>query len=363
MRSIATVLVFGLLTIHPLAADDGGIPMTQFIKATAPEIVYEGRTVATTEGIVRLGFPGIVIHLRFRGDSLALRLNAEKPEEYLDIGVDGAEPERVELRQGEGEYPLVVNGGGGEHRVEVTRRTESWQGECDIFGLVLGPNDRLLAPDPLPTRKLMFIGDSMTCGEVADVRPGDPIKDNRMSNGRLTFGKVVARHFNAQCYLVACGGRGLIRNWQGIRAIQTAPQFYELALPEDPESAWDPNKYVPDGIGICIGQNDFSAGVPDQQEFVGAYVQFVEKIRRDAPNAHIFLINSAMQNDWPNQVPIYTVLCRFLQEVAAKIGSPLVTVVQVSHQPGRPGNSHPTGAQHEAIAAELEPAFGRALGW
>jgi hypothetical protein len=362
MRSIASALVLGLLIVRPLAAEDA-TSMTQFIKANAPEIVYEGRTVATAEGIVRMGYPGIVIHLRFRGDSLALRLDAKMAEEYLDIGVDGGEPERVELRKGEGEYPLVTNGGGGEHRVEVTRRTESWQGECDILGVVIGANDHLLAPDPLPTRKLMFIGDSMTSGEVSDVRPGDPIKDNRMSNGRLTFGKVVARHFNAQCYLVSYGGRGLIRDWQGIRAIQSAPQFYELALPDDPKSTWDPKKYVPDAIGICLGQNDFSSGIPDQQEFVRAYVQFVEKILRDAPNARIFLINSAMQNDWPNQVPVYTVLVRFLQEVAAKIGSPLVTVAQVSHQPGRPGNSHPTGSQHEAIAAELEPAFSQALGW
>jgi lysophospholipase L1-like esterase len=371
MRLPLFALVLSTVITHSLSGAEGGTSpgaeggaqAAKFVQATDSPIVYEGRTLATADGTVRMGFPGIVIHLRFQGDALSIRLNAAMDDEYVDIGVDGAEPTRLQLRKGEGDYPLVSNGAGLEHRVEVTRRTESWQGEMSVLGLTLGPNDRLLQPDPLPERRLMFIGDSITCGEASDVAPNDPIKDNRMSNGRLSYGKVLARRFNAQCHLVSYGGRGVFRDWQGITAIANAPQFYELALPDDPKSTWDPHAYVADAIGILLGTNDFSRGVPDQVTFVNAYVQFVQKVRHDAPKAHIFLISSPIFQDAPGQVPNRTVLFRFIEQVAAEVGSPLVTAVDIAHQPGRPGNGHPTAAQQLAMADELEPLFRRALGW
>ena len=343
-------------------AHAGGSP-TNFVKANSPEFVYEGRTAATPDGAVRMGFPGIVIHLRFRGGFLALRVAAAESQEYMDISVDGAPPTRVELAEGEGEYTLVASGGGAVHGVTVTRRTESWQGEMTVLGCLLDPNGVLLEPDPLPGRRMMFIGDSITCGEMTDARPGDPPKDNRMSDASRSYGKVLARRFNAQCHLVSCGGRGLTRDWQGIAAGENAPAFYELALPDNPNLPWDARKYVPDAIGICLGQNDFNSGIPDQAHFVSTYVEFVERIRRDAPNARIVLMTSPMMKDWPDQIPAKAVFYRYLQQVVAKVGSPLVSAHDLGYQPGRPGNSHPTGPQQAAMADELEPVFRQALGW
>jgi lysophospholipase L1-like esterase len=310
-----------------------------------------------------MGFPGIVIHLRFKGGSLGIRLKAAKAGEYIDVGVDGAEPQRVALGEGVGDYPLAVNGGATEHRVEVTRRTESWQGECDVLGIILGKGDSLLPPEPLPVRKMLFIGDSITCGECADVRPGDPLKDNRMSNARLTYAKILARRFNAQCELVSYGGRGVTRDWQGLTETVNAPQFYGLALPDDPDSHWDPQKYVPDAVGVCLGTNDFDVSIPDETVFVGAYVRLVQRVLRDAPNARIVLITSPILQDTPGGSLKRTVLFKYTQEVATRVGSPSVIAVDISHQPGRPGNGHPTGPQHLAMANELEPVFRGLLGW
>jgi lysophospholipase L1-like esterase len=363
MRISTLVLVLGIVIQNPLNAADAGASAPGLVRADAPQVLYEGRTLATPDGVVRMGFPGIVIHLRFQGDSLGMRLDAAKPEEYIDVSVDGAAPHWVALSQGTRDYALVASGGGAEHRVEVTRRTESWQGECDVVGFTLGAGSVLLPADPLPARRMMFVGDSITCGECAAAGENDPPKDNRLSSPRQSYGMILARRFNAQCNLVSYGGRGLIRDWQGITATVNAPEYYGLALPDDPKSTWDPRSYVPDAIGICIGQNDFSQGVPDQVEFVNAYVRFVQRILGDAPKARIVLITSPMLNDWPDQVPYRTVQFRFLQQVVAKVNNPQVTAFEASHQPGRPANSHPTGPQHQAMAGELEPVFRRALGW
>jgi hypothetical protein len=351
-----------------LAIRAGAESTNNFIPAVAPQIVVEGRYASTTNGAVRLGFPGVALHLRFHGKQLAMRVKATTGDEFFDVDVDGAEPVRLRLQAGEADYPLLNETVAGDHVFEITRRSESWQGICEIIGFDLGADGTLLSPPELPQRKLMFIGDSITCGAALDIIPNDPLKgktahEEQTSNARLSFGKILSRKLNAQCVLVSYGGRGVIRDWQGIRNINNAPQFYELALPDDPSCLWKQNSYEPDAIAICLGTNDFSQGVPDENEFVNAYVEFIQKIRRDSPDARIFLLDSPILGDSQGNVPKRSVLHAYLQEIAAKAGDPQVQLASVSHYEGIPGNGHPTRADHEAIARELEPQFREALHW
>ena len=361
------LLAVVLFTDHAGAGTLAGTT-TNFVQAVSPDIVVEGRYALSSNGVVRLGFCGTVLHLRYHGRQLAMRVKASTDEVYFDVGVDGGEPARLRAHADEADYPILNDSVAGDHIVEITRRSESWQGTCEILGFNTGPDGRLLDPPALPARKLMFIGDSITCGAMTDVRPDDPLKgktahNEQTSNARLSFGKLLARQLNAQCVLVSYGGRGVIRDWQGIRDIRNAPQFYELALPDDPSSLWEHNRYVPDAIAICLGTNDFSQGVPDENEFVNAYVEFIRKIRRDAPNAVIFLLDSPILNDAPGKTPKRSVLHAYLQEIVARLNSPQVQLASVSHYPGTPGDGHPTRAEHEAMAKELEPQFRQALHW
>jgi hypothetical protein len=367
MKKIRSVFfALSLLTVH-LSAEP---PETaaNFIPAVTPQILIEGRTAPTTNGAIRMGFPGVVLRFRFHGSQLAMRVTASTPDEFFDVGMDGAEPVRLRLQAGEADYPILNETVAGDHIFEITRRTESWEGTCEVEGFLPGPAGELLAPPVLPTRKLMFIGDSITCGAALDIIPGDPLTGKtahaeETSNARLSFGKILAQKLNAQCVLLSYGGRGIIRDWQGIRKINNAPQFYELSLPDDPSCLWQQNSYAPDAIAICLGTNDFSSGVPDETDFVNAYVEFIRKIRRDSPQARIFLLDSPMLGDADGKPPKRTVLHAYLQEICDQINSPQVQLAAVSHYAGIPGNGHPTRADHEAIARELEPQFRQALNW
>jgi hypothetical protein len=336
-------------------AAEAGAP----VAASDPRILYEGRYAADPDGSVRMGFPGVTTHLRFRGTSLSARMSASSGDVWLDVSVDGGAPARLHLRSGGGEYAIVGGGGGAEHTIELIRSGESWRGVCSVEAFLPGADGALLAPRALPPRKLMFIGDSVTCGELTAWKPGGDTKDAANSDARLSYGMILARRLGAQCHLVSYGGRGLMRDWQGVHATINAPQFYELALPDDPSARWKHGSYVPDAIAIELGQNDFSRGIPDQVDFVNAYVEFVQTIRRDAPEAFIFLMNSPMQGEGLRR----SALIAFIGEVVARVGSPKVIQAYVKHYPGVPGNTHPTGAEHEAMAAELEPVIRRALGW
>jgi hypothetical protein len=365
---IPILLLAAALSMGRLNAAEPTVAATNLVPATAPEVLVEGRCVKTPAGAVRLGFPGITFHLLHHGGSLAMRVNATSDQVYFDVRADGGEPVRLRCHAGDGDYALLDHAAAGDHELEITRRTESWEGTCDVLGFLPGSGERLLPPAALPERKLMFIGDSITCGAATDIRPDDPLKganahDEQTSNAGFSFGKILARRLNAQCHLVSYGGRGVIRDWQGIMTLNNAPIFYERALPDDPSSLWNPADYVPDAIVICLGTNDFSPGVPDENEFVNAYVEFVRKIRRDAPHAKIFLADSPMLWDAPGKAPKHTVLHAYLLETLEKINDPGVRMAPVKHYEGVPNNGHPTHANHEAIADEIEPLLRQALGW
>jgi lysophospholipase L1-like esterase len=352
-----------------LAAAFSTVSTSAEIPAMGPQVRVEGRFAATAGGGVRLGFPGVTLHLRCRAKSLLMRVDASSDDVYFDVAVDGGEAGRLRALTGTADYPLLPAGASeGEHTVEVVRRSESWQGTCEVVGFDAGPGGEFLAPPAARPRRLLFIGDSVTCGELSGLREDDPLGPGAKtrayaSNARLSYGYLLARRLGAEVSLVSYGGRGVFRDWQGIRNTANAPQFYERALPDDPASAWNHAAYVPDAIGIALGTNDFSQGVPDENEFVNTYVELIRKVRRDAPGAWIWLIGSPILEDKPGAAPKRSVLEGYLREVVGRVGDPRCAFAPVRHYPGVPHNGHPTGADHAAIADELEPVVREALRW
>ena len=333
-------------------------PAPKEVQARSPLLSYEGRTADMGDGTVRAGFPGVVLRTRFDGTKLTLKTAASSDNLYLDISVDGGAPKMVHLAKG-AQQLVAFEGTAGTHTVEIARRNESWEGVWDIAGATVEGGGFVTPPD-LPAKKLMFIGDSITCGAACDVARDDPREDMTVNNAQKTYAKLLAKRLNTQVHLVSYGGRGLIRDWQGIRDTNNAPQFYELAAPDEPSAVWTPASYVPDAIGIMLGTNDFNQGIPDQNEFINTYVDFVEKVRRDAPRAMIFLIDSPIVSD--GDIPKRTVLNAFITDIVKRLNNPRIARAPIRHYPGRPGNGHPIAEDHAGIADELEPLFRQALG-
>ena len=348
--------------VNVVAAAEAG-SSTPLMPANNSAVVYEGRYDTTPAGGVRWGFPGVTAHLHFRANALSVKIDASDDDLYFDVSVDGATPTVLRAGKGVADYSLFKAEHAGEHSVTLTRRNESWQGTCTLLEFSFGTVGEGLSAPELPKRKLLFIGDSVTCGEMTAYENGRDMHAKLNSNARISYGMLVARRLGAQCHLVSYGGRGIIRDWQGIRDTRNAPLFYELALPDDPEVRWDHRRYVPDAIGIQLGTNDFSQGIPDQNEFINAYVQFIEKVRRDAPDALVFLMDSPIVNDEPGRGPRRTVLHSYLEQIVARVGSAKVVLAPLPRYPGVPNNGHPTGIEHEAMANELEPLLRRVLNW
>lgn len=333
------------------------------IPAASTKILYEGRTAPQPDGSVRMAFPGTTVHLAFTGPRLLVRTDAASPTVYMDVAIDGGDFTRLHVPQGPAEI-VLFNGGAGAHTAQVVRRNETWMGMMDIDSFE-APGGEFTQPAPLPGRKLMFIGDSITAGQGSDIWESegvDPKGPGRGSSGRHTYGYLTARMLEAQVHIVGYGGRGITRDWQGINISSSRmPVLYERALPDDPHSHWDHSQYVPDAIVVCLGQNDFNVGIPDQVEWVNAYAEFVRKLVRDAPNAKVFLVNSPMNNN--EGIPRRDALIGYLNEVVRMVDLPQVRTITISNQPGYPGDGHPTREEHQAMANEIAPVIQEALGW
>lgn len=344
---------------------------SHLIPPTDPRVAVMGRVDRSAPARLRLGYPGVTLRLAFEGTQLAMRVSCSSGRSRIAVLVDGGEPRVVHLPAGESEVVLAQGLPAGHHTVDVVHRTETWQGIVTVRGFVLGPGGRLDAPAAWPERRMLFIGDSVTCGEAierdADCA-GKTADAAAGSNGYLSYGMRLGRALGAQVHLVCYGGRGLIRDWRGKRNVLNAPQFFDLAVPDDhAPPRWDHAAYVPDVVVVSLGTNDFNLALgelPAREEYVAAYVAFARAIRAHYPRAQIFLTEGAIVSDETDpQRPQKTVLRAYLAETARRLGDANLHVVEARHYPGDACNPHPTRDQHAAMAQDLEPVIRQATGW
>ncbi|MBN1605948.1 MAG: hypothetical protein JW940_04915 [Polyangiaceae bacterium] len=338
------------------------------VPPTDPRIAVMGRVARTSAGALRFGYPGVTLRLVATGSDVALRASCSTGNCRLAVSVDGDRARVVRVPVEPADLSLASGVGPGPHGVEIVHRTETWQGIVTVSGFVLPAGAELAAPPPWPERKLLFIGDSVTCGEGADRASAVPGDTAASSDATRSYGMLVAAALGAQCHLVCYGGRGLIRDWQGRRDVLNAPEFEELSLAvEDERVAWDYRAYQPDAIVVSLGTNDFNLGIgplPAEREFVDAYARFLRALRGRYPAAKTAVTEGAIVNDEADPArPQKTVLRRYLAATVRQLADPGVVFLPSRHYPGDATNAHPTGEQHAAMARDLEGPLRALVGW
>ncbi len=317
-------------------------------------VIVEGRALHTDEGI-RLSFPGNRLRLATDGNALQFTIAPEGNIELLavDIRTNGDDWGTVELDR-YSPLTIFIDSKDNEVEVDIIRRNEAWQG--DIILTEISSISNFIDPTPFPKTKLLFIGDSITAGTGTQSRVNDAGEREAVSNARVAYPRVLGNRLKTQVHQIAYGGRGLVRDWEGITDTNNIPQFYDRVLPDDPDHLWDPADYQADIVSVMLGTNDFNTGIPDHESWTQTYKTFVTRIRHDYPKAQIFLISSPMTDGEKGDT-----LKAYVREVAQSFETPDVQYLEVSKYYGEPWDSHPTAAEHEKIADELEPHFAAAL--
>jgi lysophospholipase L1-like esterase len=353
--------LFFCIVLFPLA--------TPTLAANAPtvspsdsRIQVTGRVDNSDPAYVRIAYPGVTLRFRFTGNFAVVQLTSDQDDTYVATIVEGGKPQLHRLTKGPNEIEIsAADLGPGPHTVQVVKRTEPWQGTLTFTGLRFGTNVSLVDPQPLPQRKLLFIGDSVTCGAGIDNWPVCPTETNRHSNGYDAYGMVLGRRLDAQSELVCYGGRGVVRDYLGHRNVLNAPQFFAYSIPsEDPavQAKWVDDGWIPDAIVISLGTNDWNLQKTDpltKEEFVSKYLGLVHDVRVHYPHAWIVLTQGSIVSD--------PVLSQWVQETVKRVNDSRVVWFASRHFSGSTCDAHPDKMQHLQIADDLEAELRKLLSW
>ncbi|HAR20445.1 MAG TPA: hypothetical protein DCR46_07275 [Cytophagales bacterium] len=366
-NSILTTLAF--LIVLPQIIQAENEPSMVKVAANNPNFLYVGRVVKEMNKVV-FSYPGVTILANFEGDALDLLFNelgigGNEHTNYLQITIDKGSPIVLALQSDVAVYQIARNLSKGPHSLEIFKRTESSVGTVEFLGIRLSKGFGLVAPPILPNRKMLFIGNSITCGFGNDtIIPGNLNSGFRSKNENNynAYGAITARALEAQYVAVAYSGRGITKNYDG-SSTGLAPTFFHEAIPDREEYAWKHALYVPDVILINLGTNDFSAerqgfGKIDSAAFVGSYLDFIADIKKQYPNATLICAVGCMMSDWyPAGAKHWTRIQNYVQSVAKqrnKMGDTKIHYLKFDPQNPPYGEDwHPSTATHQKMATTL----------
>lgn len=335
---------------------------TRMLSPRETPMTLSGRAVYQEDGGLRFGYPGVSVHMLISGGTLSLEAASSSGQNHLLVAVEGETPFTLTPGTQPARYTLTT--GTQPRWVRITHLSETWHGLVTLHSFQL-QGGRFLQPPPAPTRKLLVIGDSVTCGEAVH-RTADCQKDTRWWRPDQSWGMLLGEALEAEVHLVCYGGRGLIRSWNGNTAELQAPDFVDLAIAVERGPTWDHREYQPDVILVSLGTNDFSLGIgplPEREAFVDAYVDFVKHLLEVYPQAQLVLTEGAIVNDEADPSrPQKTRLRDYIAATVAAVNSARVTQLPSRHYPGDSCDAHPTGAQHRQMAEDfLAPV--KNIGW
>ena len=346
-------------------------------------ILYVGRIDFTDPKKPIFSAPAVYIKTAFTGVSCSIKLEDEflnNGKNYYEVIIDKKYIRRITPQPGQHVY-LAMNGlKYGKHEVTFVKRTEAAIGKCTFLGFIFG--GVISKPAPLSDRKIAFYGNSISVGSGNEGHADSPeCKEWNLSipysNANLSFASLAAQRLKAEYQITGVSGIGMVRNYTSGNNL-TMPMVYDhLHLADATSPKWSMNLFIPYVIVIELGTNDFSPGDNpttsprsrmDTSTFCRKYIHFVDTILSKYPNAHVFCMYSPMLTDgWPDaSFHSYTDHVKSMHLVVNHFnekGIKSVHQLPVSHQAGKGCTSHPSAAEHVAIASEVESEIKKVMGW
>lgn len=348
----------------------------EVISPADTHIQYAGRISFTNPERPAFNFPGVQIVAAFEGTSL--RMLAKPQSGYFVAQIDKAEPFKVAFR---GERDSLVTLAtalvDGVHTVKLMYAIEGYEMFPEFWGFVLDKGKKLVDAPAMPTRKIEFIGNSITCGYGNEGLNKREHFDYATENHYYSYASITARNLNAQHWVVARSGIGAYRNYNGPKTgnpeSNMLAQYEYIGYAWKPElrkeatflrEKWDFSRYQPDVICINLGTNDTSTNNYDLKLLKQNYKKLLQMVRLHNPKAKIvFLSGSMLYNKELQQVK------QLLDEVTAeakKAGDNAVYRFDMAPISGNEwyGNDwHPNVYMDEKMAGELTAFLRSLMGW
>jgi Lysophospholipase L1 and related esterases len=327
-----------------------------------PGVLLVGRFDTSDPAGPKFAWSTSTIKANFQGTGISATLKSTG-DNWFNVIIDGVVKTPVNVPAGSSSPVTLATGlTDGKHSIELVRRTEASIGETQFLGFnVTGGS--LLAPPAPSSRRIEFIGDSITCGYGDEGTSQYQSFTNKNENAYLAYGAVTARLLNADPITVCWSGKGVVRNYGG-QSGELMPELYSRILPYTSTPVWDSSKWVPQVVVINLGTNDFSTGSVDKTAFTTGYSNLVTKVRSQYPDAYIYCAVGPMLT-WDQLANCKGCITNVVNQKNTS-GDSKVHFIEFPAQDGTNGYGedwHPTVKTHELMANQLAAQIKTDLGW
>ena len=336
-----------------LACNTGHMAQTHIADNRTDYAAYTGRVEKDSSGATQLYWPGTSVKTKFEGTTVSATLKDEYGRNYYMVIVDNDSTYALKIDSVKKEYTLAAGLSSGHHTAELYRLTDWFAGKTTFYGFAYEPETKAI---PLSTKKrrIEFYGNSVTVG--AGMMEREQNKSGVATNNYLSYGALVARHYNAEATFIASSGIGLLVSWGSL----IMPDIYDHLNPSDSSSKWDFSNAVPDIVVVNLFQNDaalmllpnhdqyikrFGHQPPSETDITDAYYGFIGTIRAHYPDAYIICSLGSMSavapgSKWPG----------YIEKAVAKLRDRKVYTHFFSYLNG---DGHPNADEHQIMANSL----------
>lgn len=343
--------LLGTITTLP----EGTIP-------AAPGVQYIGRFDNSDPAGPKFAWSASAIKANFTGTGISAKLKSAG-NNYFNVIIDGVVKTPINTPAGSSDsYILASNLTNGKHTVELVKRTEAWIGDVQFLGFTVSDGS-LLAPSQASSKRIEFIGDSITCGYGNEGTSQYQNFTNKNENAYMAYGSITGRLLGADVTTVCWSGKGIVQNYGGNKD-QLMPSLYLNIFPYDNTKIWDYTKWIPQVVVINLGTNDISTVALDGTLFTSEYSKLVDKVRSQYPNASIYCaVGPMLSGDQLSNMKKYVGNVVTNKNSTGDKNVKFIEFPQQDQANGLGEDWHPSIKTHQLMADQLSKQIKADLGW
>ncbi len=274
--------------------EKGSIMTVTFDQMRNNEKIYFQGRILWKDRMAILGYTNCSFTVHFRGTRLSavLRTGENDPinAPAIRVYVDDKPVQDIVLGNVVEEVSLFASEEPEEHTIRVVKFTEA--GMSFVGLTVLNGEGELLPVAPDTRKKVLFIGDSITCGYGVLGAP-DAEYTLRDEDGELSYAGILAKRMNWNAEWVSVSGHGMFVEYTGDPENILPREFPYTNWFYDKEVREDYSRFQPDLVIINLGTNDQGPMAEDpliRGGFLSRYESFLYTLRRAYPKAKILCV-------------------------------------------------------------------------
>ncbi len=308
------------------------------------------------------------VEFAFRGNyaDITLTSNCKTSKARAAIYVNGKMVKDTMLNNSEETFHIFDSDEAENCIVSVVKLSEAAYSNIGVKSINVNSEFGII-PTPERTRKIEFIGDSITCGYGVDAADQYEAFATTNENGEKTYAAITGKYFNAEYNVVSWSGIGVYSSYtEGSKPNQSflMPSVYEKTAANERTEKWNFSQWQPDLIVINLGTNDntWTKGIQERVDLFGsAYYDFIKQVRAVNPDAYIIcslgVMGSKLLPEIKEQVEAYS----------RDTGDNRITTFEFDYRDGKAdgfgAGFHPSAKTHQKMADKLIPFISEIMGW